>query len=404
METNAHLGVVVNAALQHLEFSNHMAIYHLSVKPVSRRQGRSAPAAAAYRAGNLGLPIRDLRTGIVHDYSRKKGVDYVCTVFPDVEPKWANTPEKLWNAAELAERRKDACTAREVEVAIPVELDQESRRILVIWFAIEMAKAERCAVDLAVHCPPRDGDKRNFHAHLLRTTREILPEGFGRKLASERAGRSRKNDLRNLRELWAKLANSALAKAGFGSTVDHRSLRAQGILNRKPTFHLGRAATATDRKFENTGRDEDTRIRIRLNSLIFENTSAETKRQVDEARAKLAEDLKKKAERNTRDEFRRAAFDRIREYGKATDETLRVAKQHAEITRRDTGRVAEACSAFRTAHRDRQFVAGIGEQIGPATKKRLIILRLGAAILWRKLEQSLISGPAARSRKRMGIP
>ena len=98
-----------------------MAIYHLSVKPISRSAGRSATAAAAYRAGELGAPIVDERTGDVHDYTRKRGVLSADIVLPDGAPSWAQDRPRLWNAAELAEKRKDACVAREYEVALPAE-------------------------------------------------------------------------------------------------------------------------------------------------------------------------------------------------------------------------------------------------------------------------------------------
>src|SRR5471030_2432675 len=122
-----------------------MAIYHLSVKAVSRSAGRSATAAAAYRAG---CEIVDQRTGEIHDYTRKGGV-------------------------EAAERRKDACVAREFEVALPDELSPAERRRLAVDFAKEMANREGCAVDVAIHAPGKEGDSRNHHAHILRTTRKV---------------------------------------------------------------------------------------------------------------------------------------------------------------------------------------------------------------------------------------
>ncbi|WP_407605553.1 MobQ family relaxase, partial [Pseudomonas aeruginosa] len=144
-----------------------MAIYHLSVKAVSRSAGRSATAAAAYRAG---CEITDQRTGEVHDYTRKGGVESADIVLPDGAPDGATDRAALWNAAEAAERRKDACVAREFEVALPDELSPAERRRLAVDFAKEMANREGCAVDVAVHAPGKEGDSRNHHAHILRTT------------------------------------------------------------------------------------------------------------------------------------------------------------------------------------------------------------------------------------------
>lgn len=221
-----------------------MAIYHLSVKAISRSAGRSSTAAAAYRAG---VEITDARTGEVHDYTRKRGVVSADLVLPEGAPEWAADRAALWNTAEKAERRKDACVAREYEVALPAELSAEGRRQLALDFAKEMADREGCAVDVAIHEPGREGDNRNHHAHILRTTRKVGPEGLTDKLDTEKAGRSRRDDLEGVRARWAELCNERLRDAGIEATVDHRSLKAQGI-DREPTRHLGPTASAIERR------------------------------------------------------------------------------------------------------------------------------------------------------------
>ncbi len=97
-------------------------MYHLSVKPVSRSSGRSATAAIAYRTAEK---IIDERTNQLHDYTKKQGVVHEEIILPPNSPDWAKDREKLWNAAEAAEKRKDARVAREYEVAIPKELTKE---------------------------------------------------------------------------------------------------------------------------------------------------------------------------------------------------------------------------------------------------------------------------------------
>ena len=221
-----------------------MAIYHFSIKPVQRSKGRTATAAAAYRAG---CKILDERTGEIHDYTRKGGVESADIVFPAGAPEWVADRAKLWNGAEQAETRKDACVAREFEVALPSELSPSERRRLALDFASSMATEEGCAVDVAIHAPGKEGDNRNWHAHILRTTRKVGPDGFGAKLDTEQSGRKRKDDLEQVRERWAELTNDALARAGRTERVDHRTLAAQGI-DREPTVHLGPAATAIERR------------------------------------------------------------------------------------------------------------------------------------------------------------
>lgn len=227
-----------------------MAIYHLSVKAISRSAGRTSTAAAAYRAG---VEITDARTGEVHDYTRKRGVVSADLVLPEGAPEWAADRSALWNAAEKAERRKDACVAREYEVALPAELSAEGRRQLALDFAKEMADREGCAVDVAIHEPSREGDDRNHHAHILRTTRKVGPDGLSDKLDTEKANRSRRSDLEGVRARWAQLCNERLRHAGIEATVDHRSLKAQGI-DREPTRHLGPTASAIERRTGNASR------------------------------------------------------------------------------------------------------------------------------------------------------
>ncbi|MDO8250264.1 MAG: MobQ family relaxase [Rhodoferax sp.] len=246
-----------------------MALYHLSVKPISRSVGRSATAASAYRAGEK---IVDERTGEIHDYTKKSGVQSTDIVLPDGAPEWATHRAQLWNAAELAEKRKDACVAREFEVALPAELSPEERRKLAFTFAKEMANLEGCAVDVAIHAPGKGGDNRNHHAHILRTTRKVEADGLGAKLDTEQAGRKRKDDLEQVRARWGELCNVALERAGHSVRVDHRTLEAQGI-DRAPTVHLGPAATGYERR---TGEPSD-------------KTEREAGKQAD--RAKEAADL-----------------------------------------------------------------------------------------------------------------
>ena len=221
-----------------------MAIYHCSVKAVSRSAGRSSTAAAAYRAG---CEITDGRTGEVHDYTKKRGVESADIVLPDGAPEWANDRSALWNAAETAERRKDACVAREFEVALPSELPASERRRLAVDFAKEMANREGCAVDVAIHAPGKEGDNRNHHAHILRTTRKVGPDGLTDKLDTEKAGRKRGDDLAAVRTRWAELVNERLQENGIEARVDHRSLKDQGI-DREPTSHKGPAVTAMERR------------------------------------------------------------------------------------------------------------------------------------------------------------
>lgn len=219
-----------------------MPSYHLSVKTISRSAGRSATAAAAYRAG---VEIADQRTGEVHDYTRKGGVEYIKLVLPENAPSWSIDRDALWNAAEQAETRKNSTVAREFEVALPSELSDSERRRLAVDFAKEIVTRHGCAADVAIHAPGKGGDHRNHHAHILCSTRKLTKEGFGaktRELDDRTSG-----EVIRWRERFAELQNQRFRDNGIDAKVDHRSLEAQGI-EREPTRHLGVAATGFERR------------------------------------------------------------------------------------------------------------------------------------------------------------
>jgi len=258
-----------------------VAIYHLSVSAVSRSTGRSAVAAAAYRAGDC---LRDERTGQVHDYRRRSGVLMAEIVAPPGSVPFDR--ERLWQAAEAAEKRKDARTAREIRIALPAELDADACRDLARRFGLWLAERYRTVVDVAVHAPDRTGDQRNVHAHILMPTREIGADGtFGAKLRVLHDPKTGPAEIEAMRVAWEELANRALAAAGVDARIDHRSLAEQG-LDRAPTVHLGPAATAVERR---TG--EPSQIRER---------AEEAARRAEEARAAILDEQRAAAERVAR--------------------------------------------------------------------------------------------------------
>lgn len=228
-----------------------MAIYHLSVKTISRSAGRSATAAAAYRAA---CKIADTQTAEIHDYTHKGGVVSAELHLPENAPAWASDRAALWNAAEVAETRKNSTVAREFEIALPAELTQEQRRELANELAREIVERHGCAVDVCIHEPNKKGDQQNHHAHILLTTRRLSADGFGEKTRELDERTSGAVD--HWRDRFAQLQNAALERAGHSARVDHRSLENQGI-ERTPTVHLGVAATGFERR---TGAPSEIRI------------------------------------------------------------------------------------------------------------------------------------------------
>lgn len=212
-----------------------MAIYHLAVSAISRSAGRSATGAAAYRSATA---IRDQRTELLFDYRRKRGVEVTELVLPAGSPEWAAERPQLWNQAELAENRKNSTVAREFVVALPNEISPEERLRLTRVFTRELVERYGVAADIAIHAPHRQGDQRNWHAHILCSTRRLTPEGFTEKTRVLDSAKTGSEEIKYCRELWAVLVNGALERAGQQERVDHRSHAERG-LGTLPTVHEG---------------------------------------------------------------------------------------------------------------------------------------------------------------------
>lgn len=262
-----------------------MAIYHLSVKTVSRSTGRSATAAAAYRSG---ARIVDRREGVIHDYRRRSGVLSTMIVAP-AGAAWARDREALWNRAELAENRRNSTVAREYELALPAELDAAGRKALVTHFATHLVERYGIAADIAIHAPSQEGDDRNHHAHVLTTTRAVGPDGLGAKTRVLDTATTGAAEIEQLRASWAEMTNAALAASGLDERVDHRSLAAQGVEG-PATKHLGPDLTAVERRYRRRdGLDYEPHTRkARLNAEILSARAAYRQAQAD-----LAHELKK---------------------------------------------------------------------------------------------------------------
>jgi ATP-dependent exoDNAse (exonuclease V) alpha subunit len=213
-----------------------MAIFHMSVKVISRGKGQSAIAAAAYRSGER---LRDEQADEQKFYTdRAERILFTNIMAPKDAPEWAFDRNQLWNNAERTEKRKDAQLAREFEVSLPHELTEEQREWLVKDFAREQFVRKGYAVDIAIHAPNKDADERNHHAHMMVTMRRLGPEGFvGEK---DRSLNSREQ-MNAWREEWAHLANRHLERHGHAERIDHRSHKARGIED-EPTIHVGYAA------------------------------------------------------------------------------------------------------------------------------------------------------------------
>jgi len=215
-----------------------MAIFHFSAKVIGRSSGRSAVAAAAYRAGER---LHDERIDRTHDFTNKAGVLHSEVMLPKGAPEAFADRATLWNAVEAAEKRKDAQLAREVEVALPRELSKKDN----IKLAREFVKAEfvenGMIADLNVHWDIGEDGKAKPHAHVMLTMRGVTKDGFGAKVREW----NKTALIEQWRERWANHVNRALAERDIDARIDHRSLVAQGIAL-EPQDKIGPAASRID--------------------------------------------------------------------------------------------------------------------------------------------------------------
>jgi hypothetical protein len=227
-----------------------MRVFELSthVKSISRGTGGSAIAAAAYRAC---CAIESEIDGQMHDYSRKQGRETSAIVLPEGAPEWAADRARLWNEAELRERngkrgknalqlKQNASLAREFMFSFPAELSQAGRFRVAETIARHLADTHGIAADFSIHRPGREGDQRNFHCHMLTTTRRMTANGLGPKAREWDDLKKRSELAKNLRAFIADTMNGALADEGHAGAVrvEHRSFKARGS-SQTPTRHQG---------------------------------------------------------------------------------------------------------------------------------------------------------------------
>lgn len=198
-----------------------MAIYRCEIKNISRGKGRSCVAAAAYRHGEK---LHDQRQELDHAYKRNGDVTLSEIVAPENAPEWVRNREQLWNAADAAEKRKDARTAKEVLIALPRELDTSVQADLVRAFARTEFTSKGLVADIAIHAPAAQDGETQPHAHIMLTTRPLENGVFAK---GKDYSLDKPPGIEAIRERWAGHCNQALERADSPERVDHRSLADQ---------------------------------------------------------------------------------------------------------------------------------------------------------------------------------
>ncbi|MBW0087940.1 MobQ family relaxase [Escherichia coli] len=196
-----------------------MAIYYFDVSSVSRNSGKKSASSVAASAYQNRARYTDERTGTTYDYTKKGGLYYSGILAPENAPESLTaSPVALWGTVEAIEKRKDARLAKDFKISLLVELTPEQNKALILDFAQQAFVSKGMIVDLAIH----DIDTQP-HSHIKTTTRELTAEGFGGKVREW----DKMDHIMEWRELWAKVANEHLLKAGHDITISHLTLKKQ---------------------------------------------------------------------------------------------------------------------------------------------------------------------------------
>lgn len=263
-----------------------MAIYHLSIKIISRGKNKSAVAASAYRSGEK---IKNEYDGIVHDFTRKGGIAHTEILLPQNAPEEFVNRSVLWNSVEKIEKSKNSQLAREIEIALPKELNREKQIELVQEYVKENFVNVGMCADIAIH----DKNDGNPHAHILLTMRplnedktwgakskkEYILDENGEKVKLKNGNyKTRKIDTvdwneqdkaEEWRKAWADITNKYLEENSIQEKVDHRSYERQGI-EQIPTIHLGVSASQMEKKGITTDRGNINREIRHQNKILRE--------------------------------------------------------------------------------------------------------------------------------------
>ncbi|EHL24149.1 RepB/MobA-like protein [Acidovorax sp. NO-1] len=207
-----------------------MAIFHFSAQLISRSDGANAVQAAAYRAG---LRMTCSRTGQVFNFTRKKEVSHRAILAPEGAAPWALCRATLWGRVE-EQKRKNAQLAREIVVALPIELTHTQQVALIHRYVEAQFVSLSMVADINIH-----SKRGNPHVHVLLTLSDIEADGFGAK----RRDWNHPSLVARWREAWAKACNAALEEAGHAARIDHRSNKERGI-DLPATVHEGRRTHA----------------------------------------------------------------------------------------------------------------------------------------------------------------
>ena len=220
-----------------------MALISTRVQVISRGDGRSAVAAAAYRSGK---DLKSDRDQTVKQSRSKSAVGHSQIYAPEHAPEWATDRQRLWNSVETkAETRKNSQLAREIRYSLQRELSDEQNRAVIEKHVKREFVARGMVADVNIHHATASDGKPNPHAHVMLTLREFDQDG--QWAAKKNRAWNSKELYREVRANWERDVNAALAEAGSAARVDRRSYKERGI-DRLPQPKLGPTAAKLEQR------------------------------------------------------------------------------------------------------------------------------------------------------------
>lgn len=292
-----------------------MAIYHLSMRNISRNTGKSFFNFVAYINGEK---LKDPESGRICNYESKDEVQATGIVLCDHAPQQWKNKEILWKDVLSYETKSNARLAKEFNGALPIELSDQQNIEIIKQFSGRLAQHGMC-INWSFH--NKDG---NPHVHFLCTSRTVNEDGSWSKtkvkteyVLDENGNRvpllnedgtqkrGKKNDLRwkqtktwisdfdqkdflqTARQEWQDVVNEFLPD---DLKIDCRSYKDRGI-DRVPTIHLGKSAHMqnSDRKATN---DQIIACNLENEQLQHELCQIEQQRAIEERKTAL-EEMKK---------------------------------------------------------------------------------------------------------------
>lgn len=188
-----------------------MAIHHVQVTAFSRGQGVSAVHRASYR---LGMKLRDDAKHETYDYTRKMFVEHIETIYPEGWPaEIPQEPEKFWNWVESKEKRRDACTCKEIRLSLPHDLDSDTRLLIARDFIRDLVKTHGFVADISRHADPG-----NDHVHVLVNTRRFKNGKF-EKIQEIDIHTGGEETVEFWREEWAQRVNREFIRRGMKQRI-----------------------------------------------------------------------------------------------------------------------------------------------------------------------------------------